>query len=145
MERGIILTNRHVVRPGPAVAQAVFANHEEIDVKPLYIDPVHDFGFFQYNPKDLKFINPIDIALRPENACVGLSIKVVGANSDFWVVPTQLLIFWLCCRLAMTRERNCLFSVVHLLVSTANALNTGPTNTMTSIPSIFKVTWVRQN
>ena len=45
-ERGIILTNRHVVQPGPIFAEALFANREEIELKPIYRDPVHDFGFF---------------------------------------------------------------------------------------------------
>ncbi|CAN0915312.1 Protease Do-like 7, partial [Linum grandiflorum] len=38
-QRGIILTNRHVVQPGPVVAQATFLNQEDITVYPLYIDP----------------------------------------------------------------------------------------------------------
>ena len=42
--RGIILTNRHVVTPGPIIAEAVFNNHEEVPVWPIYRDPVHDFG-----------------------------------------------------------------------------------------------------
>ena len=33
-ERGLILTNRHVVTPGPVIAEAVFLNHEEIPVFP---------------------------------------------------------------------------------------------------------------
>jgi len=33
-ERGLILTNRHVVMPGPVVAEAVFLNREEVDLKP---------------------------------------------------------------------------------------------------------------
>lgn len=80
-ERGIILTNRHVVGPGPIVrhidrpywiamsialgwlcahaksalmslqdAEAVFQNNEEVRIIPIYRDPVHDFGFFQYDP-----------------------------------------------------------------------------------------------
>ena len=49
-ERGLILTNRHVVTPGPVVAQAVFLNQEEVDLIPVYRDPVHDFGFFKYDP-----------------------------------------------------------------------------------------------
>ena len=43
-ERGIILTNRHVVKPGPVVAEAVFLNREEVPVRAVYRDPVHDFG-----------------------------------------------------------------------------------------------------
>ena len=45
-ERGLILTNRHVVTPGPVVAEGVFRNNEEVRLTPVYRDPVHDFGFF---------------------------------------------------------------------------------------------------
>ncbi|CAK9150636.1 unnamed protein product [Ilex paraguariensis] len=38
--RGIILTNRHVVKPGPVVAEAMFLNREEIPVYPIYRDPI---------------------------------------------------------------------------------------------------------
>ena len=49
-QRGIILTNRHVVTPGPVRAQAVFLNQEEVDLTPVYRDPIHDFGFFKLRP-----------------------------------------------------------------------------------------------
>ena len=42
--RGIILTNRHVVSPNPVTAEAVFNDHEEVPIWPIYRDPVHDFG-----------------------------------------------------------------------------------------------------
>ncbi|KIY92196.1 Protease Do-like 7, partial [Monoraphidium neglectum] len=45
--RGIILTNRHVVTPGPIVAEAIFLNREELPVYPVYFDPVHDFAFLR--------------------------------------------------------------------------------------------------
>ena len=80
-ERGIILTNRHVVQPGPVVAEALFANREEIELIPVYRDPVHDFGFFQYNPKDLKFIKPESLVIKPEAAKVGSEIRVVGNDA----------------------------------------------------------------
>lgn len=54
-DRGIILTNRHVVKPGPVVAEAMFLNREEIPVHPLYRDPVHDFGSFRFDPSALQF------------------------------------------------------------------------------------------
>ena len=44
-ERGILLTNRHMVHAGPVVAEAVFLNNEEVALQALYRDPVHDFGF----------------------------------------------------------------------------------------------------
>ncbi|ONM11434.1 Protease Do-like 7 [Zea mays] len=79
--RGIILTNRHVVKPGPVVAEAMFVNREEIPVYPLYRDPVHDFGFFRYDPGAIKFLKYDEIQLAPEAASVGLEIWVVGNDS----------------------------------------------------------------
>ncbi|GAB2288937.1 Protease Do-like 7 [Dionaea muscipula] len=79
--RGIVLTNRHVVKPGPVVAEAMFLNREEIPVYPIYRDPVHDFGFFRYDPAAIQFLSYEEIPLAPEAACVGLEIRVVGNDS----------------------------------------------------------------
>ncbi|KAL3813310.1 hypothetical protein ACJIZ3_014578 [Penstemon smallii] len=79
--RGIILTNRHVVKPGPVVSEAMFVNREEIPVYPVYRDPVHDFGFFRYDPSAIQFLSYEEIPLAPEAACVGLEIRVVGNDS----------------------------------------------------------------
>ena len=57
-ERGLILTNRHVVTPGPVVAMAAFQNREEVELQPIYRDPVHDFGFYRYDPAKLRYIAP---------------------------------------------------------------------------------------
>ena len=38
-ERGLILTNRHVVTPGPVTAEATFLNREEVQLYPVYRDP----------------------------------------------------------------------------------------------------------
>jgi len=80
-ERGLILTNRHVVTPGPVVAQAVFLNQEEVELVPVYRDPVHDFGFFRYDPDELRFIQPSELALVPEAAQIGRDIRVVGNDA----------------------------------------------------------------
>jgi S1-C subfamily serine protease len=80
-ERGLILTNRHVVTPGPVRAQAVFLNQEEIELVPVYRDPVHDFGFFRYDPADLQFMKPTELALVPEAAQIGRDIRVVGNDA----------------------------------------------------------------
>ncbi|CAK7339049.1 unnamed protein product, partial [Dovyalis caffra] len=80
--RGIILTNRHVVSPGPVNAQAIFTSNEEIPVRPIYKDPVHDFGFFSYDPGAIKFLNYEEIPLAPEAVSVGLEIKVIGNDSS---------------------------------------------------------------
>ncbi|KAJ7570146.1 hypothetical protein O6H91_01G108300 [Diphasiastrum complanatum] len=80
-KRGIILTNRHVVKPGPIVAEAVFLNREEIPVHPLYRDPVHDFGFLHFDPGAVQFLEYEEIPFAPEAASVGLEIRVVGNDS----------------------------------------------------------------
>jgi len=80
-ERGLILTNRHVVTPGPVRAQAVFLNQEEVALQPVYRDPVHDFGFFRYDPSQLQFMKPTELKLVPEAAQIGRDIRVVGNDA----------------------------------------------------------------
>jgi S1-C subfamily serine protease len=80
-ERGLILTNRHVVTPGPVTSEATFLNREEVQLFPVYRDPVHDFGFYRYDPKKLRFIKPKALPLYPEGAQIGREIRVVGNNA----------------------------------------------------------------
>ena len=80
-EHGIILTNRHVVTPGPVVAEAVFQDHEVVTLKPLYHDPVHDFGLYQYDPAALKYIHPVSLKLAPDQARVGADIRIIGNDA----------------------------------------------------------------
>ncbi len=80
-ERGLILTNRHVVTPGPVTAQATFQNREEVQLFPVYFDPVHDFGIYRYDPKKLKFISPAQLPLYPQGAVIGREIRVVGNDA----------------------------------------------------------------
>jgi pro-apoptotic serine protease NMA111 len=80
-ERGLILTNRHVVTPGPVTAEATFLNREEVQLYPVYRDPVHDFGIYHYDPGKLKFITPKALPLAPQAAQVGREIRVVGNNA----------------------------------------------------------------
>jgi S1-C subfamily serine protease len=79
--RGIILTNRHVVTPGPVVAEAIFLNNEEVSLKPIYRDPVHDFGFFRYDPEELQYMEPAELPLAPRAAGVGREIRVIGNDA----------------------------------------------------------------
>jgi len=80
-ERGLILTNRHVVTPGPVTSEATFLNREEVQLYPVYRDPVHDFGFYRYDPRKLRFIKPKALPLYPEGAQIGREIRVVGNNA----------------------------------------------------------------
>jgi pro-apoptotic serine protease NMA111 len=80
-ERGLILTNRHVVTPGPVVAEAIFRNNEEVWLTPVYRDPVHDFGFFRYDPAELHYITPAELPLVPDGAGIGREIRVIGNDA----------------------------------------------------------------
>lgn len=80
-KRGLILTNRHVVTPGPVVAEAIFLNNEEVRLTPVYRDPVHDFGFYRFDPADLRFITPAELPLVPDGASIGREIRVVGNDA----------------------------------------------------------------
>jgi S1-C subfamily serine protease len=80
-KRGLILTNRHVVTAGPVTAQAVFLNREEVELKAVYRDPVHDFGVYRYDPSRLRFIEPAELPLHPQGAQVGTEIRVVGNDA----------------------------------------------------------------
>lgn len=75
---GIILSNRHVVSVSPIVAQAVLWNNEEIDLVPIYRDPVHDFGFFKYDVSKIRYSDIPGIPLYPQGAKVGLEVKILG-------------------------------------------------------------------
>ncbi|CAO0800101.1 unnamed protein product [Mucor circinelloides] len=80
-EQGIILSNRHVVSVSPIKAYAVLCNYEEIELIPIYRDPVHDFGFFRYDPCKVRFLDIPGIDLFPKGAKVGQDIRVVGNDA----------------------------------------------------------------
>ncbi|GAB1216645.1 hypothetical protein ATERTT37_005862 [Aspergillus terreus] len=80
-ERGYILTNRHVVCPGPFWGYVIFDNHEECDVRPVYRDPVHDFGILKFDPKAIRYLKLTELKLQPDAARVGSEIRVVGNDA----------------------------------------------------------------
>ena len=80
-ERGYILTNRHVVGAGPFWGHCIFDNHEEVDVYPVYRDPVHDFGILRFDPEKVKYLPLGALELRPDLAKVGVEIRVVGNDA----------------------------------------------------------------
>ena len=80
-QRGILLTNRHVVQPGPVVAEATFLEHEEVPLTPIYRDPVHDFGFYRFDPAALHHQAVVALPLAPSAARVGVDIRVVGNDA----------------------------------------------------------------
>jgi hypothetical protein len=48
---------------------------------PVYRDPVHDFGFFRFNPDDLRYIEPVELPLNPDAAGIGKEIRVIGNDA----------------------------------------------------------------
>lgn len=80
-KRGFILTNRHVVGAGPFEGYCIFDNHEECEVRPVYRDPVHDFGVLRFDPKAVKYMTLDQLELRPDMAKVGSEIRVVGNDA----------------------------------------------------------------
>ncbi|KAK3066548.1 hypothetical protein LTR53_017058, partial [Teratosphaeriaceae sp. CCFEE 6253] len=80
-EKAYILTNRHVVGSGPFWGYVVFDNHEEVDVYPVYRDPVHDFGILRFDPRKIKYMPLAALELRPDMAKVGVEIRVVGNDA----------------------------------------------------------------
>ena len=80
-KNGIILTNRHVINPGPVTAKAILVNNEEIDLTPLYFDPVHDFGFFKYDSSQIKHLTPHQFTLSDSDPEVGEAIRIIGNDA----------------------------------------------------------------
>ncbi|KAJ1822848.1 hypothetical protein LPJ56_003048, partial [Coemansia sp. RSA 2599] len=81
-EQGIVLSNRHVMGPGPSYHKGVFFNNTEVFLQPCYYDPIHDFSFFRYDPAELQGFTPKAIELCPEKAQSGLEFRLVGNDSN---------------------------------------------------------------
>ena len=79
--RGLILTNRHVHHQGPVTAEAIFLNNEEVPVQQLYSDPIHDFGFFKFDPAAIKHMDLTELSLDPTGAEVGAEIRLIGNDA----------------------------------------------------------------
>jgi len=80
-ERGLVLTNRHVVTAGPVRAKAIFVNNEEVSVEAVYRDPVHDFGLFRFDPAELRFQELTALELDAEAAEVGMEVRIIGNDA----------------------------------------------------------------
>jgi len=80
-ERGILLTNRHMVHAGPVVAEAIFLEDERVELTPVYRDPVHDFGFYTFDPADVRHTPLVELPLAPRAARVGTEVRVIGNDA----------------------------------------------------------------
>ena len=70
-----------MVHAGPVIAQAVFADHEEVPLRAVYRDPVHDFGLYAFDPALVRHQDVRALPLDPGGAKVGLEIRVVGNDA----------------------------------------------------------------
>jgi len=52
-----------------------------VSVWPIYRDPVHDFGFFQFDVNKVRYTKLAEIPLAPALARVGMDIRVIGNDS----------------------------------------------------------------
>ncbi|CAE8715703.1 unnamed protein product, partial [Polarella glacialis] len=50
-------------------------------VEVVYRDPIHDFGFFRYDPSRLRLTSAAEIVLDPAGLTVGSEIRVVGNDA----------------------------------------------------------------
>jgi len=81
LKHRLILTNRHVVCGGaPTVIDGLLHNKEELALKVLYIDPIHDFAFLSFDATQIKYHKLEEIELDPEGARVGREIRIMGAS-----------------------------------------------------------------
>eukprot|EP00927_Polykrikos_kofoidii_P072471 TRINITY_DN68587_c0_g1_i1.p1 TRINITY_DN68587_c0_g1~~TRINITY_DN68587_c0_g1_i1.p1 ORF type:complete len:1221 (+),score=175.31 TRINITY_DN68587_c0_g1_i1:79-3663(+) len=88
----LILTNRHIISTGPIRAFATFDEHEELPVWPVYRDPVHDFGLFQFDAASLRFTERAEIPLDPAGLRVGAEVLVIGNDNveKIQILPATL-------------------------------------------------------
>lgn len=82
VEKGLILTNHHVVGAGPIEGEAIFQNNETVPVTPVYADPVHDFGILSFDPSLVKYHQLSQLELCPEGAQIGTEIRVIGSGTQ---------------------------------------------------------------
>lgn len=53
----------------------------QVDVYPVYRDPVHDFGILRFDPTKIRYMQVSELVLRPDLAKVGSEIRVVGNDA----------------------------------------------------------------
>ena len=62
-EKGIVLADRETTQVSPAVITGYLQNYEEIELKTIYYDPIHNFAFLQFDPHKVKWSDIGEIKL----------------------------------------------------------------------------------
>ena len=87
--KGIILTNRHIVRAGTISSFDIkFFNGREAEAKLLYYDPWQDFAFLQIDPKEIP-AEANELKLRTSsNNLLNQTVLMIGNNNrqDFSIL-----------------------------------------------------------
>lgn len=76
-EKGLILTNKHIVNVAPIVAYAEFSNKKLVPLVPIYRDPIHDFGVFQYDVTQVDGLE-IEAIELVDDASIGQAVTLYG-------------------------------------------------------------------
>ncbi|ORZ35803.1 hypothetical protein BCR44DRAFT_35443 [Catenaria anguillulae PL171] len=82
-DRGLLLTNKHVVTDGPAVIRVLLRSAEEAHAHVVYTDPFHDFAIVKVDLSAAKVWRDTmraSIPLDPLGAKVGAEVRVPGSD-----------------------------------------------------------------
>ncbi|GMM34654.1 hypothetical protein DASC09_019790 [Saccharomycopsis crataegensis] len=79
---GLILTCKKIIGNGPIQIIAIFNNFEEVLVKPLYIDPTHDFMILKFDVSKIKFLKIQGLELSPNLVKLGCEFKIFSLNNN---------------------------------------------------------------
>jgi S1-C subfamily serine protease len=75
------MTNRHVAENCPFWGYGIFHSKEEVAVSPVFSDPIHDYAILQFDPRALKHMTVSALTIKPENAKVGVEVRLVGNDA----------------------------------------------------------------
>lgn len=81
-QSGLILTCKKIIGNGPVQIIAIFNNFEEVLVKPLYIDPTHDFMILKFDVSRIKFLKIQGLELSPNLVKLGCEFKIFSLNNN---------------------------------------------------------------
>lgn len=81
-KNGLILTCKKIIGNGPIQIIAIFNNFEEVLVKPLYIDPTHDFMVLKFDVLRIKFLKIQGLELLPNLVKLGCEFKIFSLNNN---------------------------------------------------------------
>lgn len=79
---GLILSCKKILGNGPVQIIAIFNNFEEVLVKPLYIDPTHDFMILKFDVSRIKFLKIQGLELSPNLVKLGCEFKIFSLNNN---------------------------------------------------------------